>query len=287
MEKYNIAVCQMDSQNDKQENLKTAGEMIAENAAKGAKIIAFPETMNFMGKGQRYQAETIPGQTTDFLCSKAKEYGVWLVSGSFPEIHESGNPLNTLVLIDPRGTIRCKYSKLHMFDVEIDNGPSYKESDYNTAGSEIVLADTELGRFGFAICYDLRYGEIFRLMALHGAQVIFIPASFTMNTGKDHWEVLLRARAIENGVYIVAPNQIGKKTNMTAYGKSMIIDPWGDVIARASDKPGSIMAEIDLGYMKSVRRQIPSLKNRRTDVYGELDQALDKVIVYRDGAVIE
>lgn len=267
MNKYHVAVCQMDSQNDKQENLKIAGEMIAENAAKGAKIIAFPETMNFMGKGQRYQAETVPGETTEFLCGKAKEYGIWLVSGSFPEKHESGKPRNTLVLIDPQGNIRCKYSKLHMFDVQLDNGPSYKESDYNTVGNEIVLADTELGRLGFAICYDLRFGEMFRLMALHGAQVIFMPSSFTMNTGKDHWETLLRTRAIENGVYIAAPNQIGKKTNMIAYGKSMIIDPWGDVIARAGDRPGSIIAEIDLDYIESVRRQIPSLENRRADVY--------------------
>lgn len=279
MNNYSVAVCQMDSQDDKQKNLKLAGEMIAENASKGAKVIAFPETMNFMGKGQRYLAETIPGETTDFLCSKAKEHGIWIVSGSFPEVHESGKPLNTLVLIDSMGNIRCKYSKLHMFDVEIDNGPSYRESDYNTAGNEIVLADTELGRLGFAICYDLRFGEMFRLMALNGAQVIFVPSSFTMNTGKDHWEALLRARAIENGVYIVAPNQIGKKTNMIAYGKSMVIDPWGDVIARASDKPGSIMAEIDLGYIERVRRQVPSLENRRADVY---EVRSEKLKIYQD-----
>lgn len=267
MNKYTVAVCQMDSQGDKKENLRRAGSMIDENAAKGAKVIAFPETMNFMGKGYRHQAEQIPGETTDFLCEKAKENHIWLVSGSFPEQHGNGKPKNTLVLIDPQGNIRCKYSKLHMFDVEVENGPSYKESEYNTAGDEIVLADTELGRFGFAICYDLRFGEMFRLMALRGAQVIFMPSSFTMNTGKDHWEALLRARAIENGVYIVAPNQIGKKTNMIAYGKSMIIDPWGDVIARASDRSCSIMAEIDPDYIENVRRQIPSLENRRTDMY--------------------
>lgn len=267
MRKYTVAVCQMDSQNDKQENLRVAGDMIAENAAKGAKIIAFPETMNFIGKGYRGQAEMIPGETTDFLCSKAKAYGVWLVSGSFPELHESGKPKNTLVLIDPEGKICCRYSKLHMFDIELSGGYSYKESDHNTAGNEIVQIDTELGNLGFAICYDLRFGEMFRLMALRGAQVIFIPSSFTLNTGKDHWETLLRARAIENGVYIVAPNQIGKKSNMIAYGKSMVIDPWGDVIARAGDRTCSILAEIDLDYADSVRRQVPSLENRRKDMY--------------------
>ncbi len=275
--RYLVAACQMDSQNNKQANLRIAGEMIAENAAKGAEIIAFPETVNFMGKGYRHQAEPVPGPTTDFFCEQAAKHKVWIVSGSFPEEQENGKPYNTLILADPEGNIRCRYRKLHMFDVEVENTPSYKESDHNTAGNEIVLVDTELGRLGFAICYDLRFGEMFRIMALQGAQVIFLPASFTMNTGKDHWETLLRARAIENGVYIVAPNQMGKKTNMLAYGKSMIIDPWGDVIARASDKTGSILAEIDLDYLERVRRQIPSLENRRRDMYEVMGE---KVRVY-------
>lgn len=275
--RYLVTACQMDSQNNKQANLRIAGEMIAENAAKGAEIIAFPETVNFMGKGYRHQAEPVPGPTTDFFCEQAAKHKVWIVSGSFPEEQENGKPYNTLILADPEGNIRCRYRKLHMFDVEVENTPSYKESDHNTAGNEIVLVDTELGRLGFAICYDLRFGEMFRIMALQGAQVIFLPASFTMNTGKDHWETLLRARAIENGVYIVAPNQMGKKTNMLAYGKSMIIDPWGDVIARASDKTGSILAEIDLDYLERVRRQIPSLENRRRDMYEVMGE---KVRVY-------
>ena len=265
--KYAVAVCQMDSQKDKQENLRIAGEMIAENASKGAKIIAFPETMNYIGSGLPRQAEPIPGPTTEFLCAAAVKHHVWLVSGSFPEQNKRDKPYNTLVLIDPRGNIRCRYRKLHMFDIEVENTPSYRESDDSMAGNEIVLADTELGRLGFAICYDLRFGEMFRLMALQGAQVIFMPASFTMNTGKDHWETLLRARAIENGVYLVAPNQMGQKNNMLAYGKSMVVDPWGDVIARAGDRVGSILAEIDLEYQERVRRQIPSLENRRGDVY--------------------
>lgn len=275
--RYLVAACQMDSQNNKQANLRIAGEMIAENAAKGAEIIAFPETVNFMGKGYRHQAEPVPGPTTDFFCEQAAKHKVWIVSGSFPEEQENGKPYNTLILADPEGNIRCRYRKLHMFDVEVENTPSYKESDHNTAGNEIVLVDTELGRLGFAICYDLRFGEMFRIMALQGAQVIFLPASFTMNTGKDHWETLLRSRAIENGVYIVAPNQMGKKTNMLAYGKSMIIDPWGNVIARASDKTGSILAEIDLDYLERVRRQIPFLENRRRDMYEVMGE---KVRVY-------
>lgn len=267
MRKYTAAVCQMDSKDDKQANLEQAGMLIAEAAAKGASIAAFPETVNFIGKGYRHQAEPIPGFTTDFFCARAKEHGIWLVSGSFPEENPSGKPKNTMVLIDPDGHIRCRYSKLHMFDVEIANGPSYKESAHNAAGDRIVLADTPLGRLGFAVCYDLRFDEIFRIMALQGAQVVFVPSSFTMNTGKDHWEPLMRARAIENGIYMVGPAQIGEKTGMNAYGKSMVVDPWGNVIAKAGDRPCCITAEIDLDYLDAVRAQVPSLFNRREDLY--------------------
>lgn len=277
MNKYMTAICQMDSQDDKEANLRKAAELIAEAAGKGAKIASFPETMNFIGKGYKHQAEDIPGRTTDFLCGQARKNHIWVVSGSFPECTPSGKPRNTMVLIDPEGNLRCKYSKLHMFDVVIKNGPTYLESSYNTAGDEIVLADTELGRLGFAICYDLRFDEQFRIMALRGAQVIYVPSSFTMNTGKDHWEPLLRARAIENGVYIVAPTQIGQKTGMNAYGKSMVVDPWGNVIARASDRPCCVLAEIDLGYIENVRAQVPSIFNRREDMY-RVDS--DRVKIY-------
>ena len=267
MTKYIAALCQMDSRDDKQANLAMAAALIDDAAAKGAAIAAFPETVSFIGKGYRYQAETIPGPTSDFFCEQAKRTGMWIVSGSFPEADPSGKPKNTMLLIDPEGNIRCRYSKLHMFDVEIANGPSYKESSFNTAGDRIALADTPLGRLGFAVCYDLRFDEMFRIMALNGAQVIFVPSSFTMNTGKDHWEPLMRARAIENGVYMIGPAQIGEKTGMNAYGKSMAVDPWGNVIAKAGDRPCCITAEIDLDYLDSVRAQVPSLLNRREDIY--------------------
>lgn len=270
--KYKVAVCQMDSQDDKEKNLISAKEMIRAASAQGASLVVFPENMNYMGKGYRYQAEPIPGPTTDFLADLAKGYGIWIVSGSIPEAvpgtdEKKPKPKNTLALIDPDGNIRCKFSKLHMFDVDLEDGKSFRESDTATAGNEIVLCDTPLGKLGFTICYDLRFGELYRLLALSGAQVIFVPASFTAQTGAAHWEALLRARAIENGVYIVACNQIGEKSNMTAYGQSMVIDPWGTVIARAEDKPGALMAEIDLSDPEKIRGQIPALKNRRTDVY--------------------
>ena len=266
MRKYLAAVCQMDSQENKEENLKIAGNLILEAAAKGAKLAVLPETMNYIGKGYRDQAEPVPGPTAQFLCGKAREGGIWVAGGSFPE-RTGENPKNTMLLINPEGRIVQSYSKIHMFDVDIEGGVSYRESDTNTAGDRIVLADTELGKLGFAICYDIRFGELFRLMALCGAQVICVPASFTLESGKDHWETLLRARAIENGVYILASNQIGKKVTMNTYGNSMIIDPWGTVIARAGERTGCIFAEIDLDYLDSVRRQIPVLENRRHEVY--------------------
>ncbi len=281
--KFQVAICQMDSQNDKHQNLKDAENMIREASEKGADLVVFPENMNYMGKGYRYQVEPIPGPTTDFLTALAKEHGVWILSGSIPETElndpaeqetvsadknaDKPKPKNSLVLIDPTGNICCKYSKLHLFDVDLNDGSSFRESDTATQGENIVLCDTELGRLGFTICYDLRFGELYRLLSLAGAKVIFVPACFAMQTGQAHWEVLLRARAIENGVYIVACNQIGEKYNMTAYGHSMVIDPWGRIIAQAEDKPGVLMAEIDLSEIEKVRAQIPSLKNRRGDLY--------------------
>ena len=211
MNKFTIAVCQTDSQNIIEENLKTAGKLIDEAAKNGAALVAFPETMNYIGQDFSAHAEPIPGRTSEFLCKKAKEHHVWIMGGSITEQTENGKPKNTLLLIDPEGKIRCTYSKLHMFDVQLDDGTSYLESSYSTAGNEIVLTDTELGRFGFSICYDLRFPELFRIMALDGAQVIFLPANFTHTTGAAHWETLLRARAIENGVYLVAPDQCGQK----------------------------------------------------------------------------
>ena len=286
MAKFNLAVCQMDSQDDKQANLQTAAEMIKENAARGAALIAFPENVNFMGRGYRRQAEEIPGETSEFFCAQAKEHGVWLVTGSFPEREaygdirtpeKGGKPKNTLLVINPKGEIVCKYSKIHLFDVDLSDGSSWKESDSATPGDEIVLVDTDFGRIGLAICYDLRFPEMFRLMAMHGADVIVLPASFTMQTGKDHWEIMLRARAMENGVYIAAPNQIGNKSNMIALGKSMIVDPWGHVIAGAGNRACSFMAEIDTDYAKSIRAQLPLLQNRRADLY---DVTSAKVRIY-------
>lgn len=268
--KYMIAMVQMDSQNDKGENLRQACAWIDEATARGAKVVCFPEVMNLIGKnvGEGGGREQIPGYTTEILCKKAAEHGIYIHGGSITEeLEGERRSANTSVFISPEGTILASYSKLHMFDITLADGTPFNESARVRPGQEIVTVETELGIFGMSICYDVRFPELYRLMALRGAQVIFVPSSFTMPTGKDHWEPLLRARAIENGCYIVAPGQIGTKPAYTAYGNSLVADPWGTVIARAKDMPGVIYAEIDLDYLDKIREQIPSLDNRRTDLY--------------------
>lgn len=270
LRKYKIAVVQLDSQNDKGENLKTACRYIDEAAAEGAKLVSFPEVMNLCGEnvGEGGGHETIPGYTTEILMSKAKEHGIYIHSGSFCEkIPGEERAYNTSVIIDPEGKIIARYRKLHTFDVTLPDGTVCDESARVHPGDEIVTVDTALGKLGMSICYDIRFPELYRIMALEGAQVIFTPASFTMPTGKDHWEPILRTRAIENGCYIVSPGQIGKKVRFTAYGNSMVVDPWGTVVSRARDTVGIIYAEIDLDYEDAIRAKIPSLANRRADVY--------------------
>lgn len=270
LRKYKIAVVQLDSQNNKGENLKTACRCIDEAAAEGVRLVSFPEMMNLSGEniGEGGGHETIPGYTTEILMAKAREHGIYIHSGSFCEkIHGGEKAYNTSVIIDPEGEIIARYRKLHTFDVTLPDGTVCDESARVHPGDEIVTVDTALGRLGMSICYDIRFPELYRIMALDGAQVIFTPASFTMPTGKDHWEPILRTRAIENGCYIVAPGQIGKKVHFTAYGNSMVVDPWGTVVSRARDTVGVIYAEIDLDYEDAIRAKIPSLTNRRADVY--------------------
>lgn len=267
MRKYQVAVVQMDTQNNKQENLDQMAAYVKESAQKGAKLVVFPEVSNILSEDPIH-AESIPGPTTELMMKLAKENKIWIHTGSLSEKNPDGDrTYNTSVLISPEGEIVATYQKIHNFDMDLPDGSSVRESDRKEPGSNVVTVSTELGHLGFAICYDMRFPELFRLMTLEGAEVIFVPANFTMATGKDHWEPLLRSRAIENGCYIIAPDQVGKKEKYQAYGNSLVIDPWGTVIARASDKPCVILAEIDLDYLEDVRRRNPSVSNRRKDVY--------------------
>lgn len=270
LRRYTAAVVQMDSRNDKGENVRTACRYIDEAAAKGARLICFPEVMNLNGRnvGEGGGRETIPGYTTEILMAKAREHGVYIHGGSlFERIPGDDRSFNTSVLIDPKGEIVAEYRKLHTFDGTLADGTECRESDRIRPGDRIVTVDTALGRLGLSICYDIRFPELYRAMMLQGAQVLFVPASFTYPTGKDHWETLLRARAIENFCYVLAADQTGQKEQYPAYGNSMIVDPWGRVIARADSAPGLIYGDIDLDRIDEVRAQIPALSNRRTDVY--------------------
>jgi predicted amidohydrolase len=268
--KYLVGIIQLDTQNDKGKNLRDICDFIDEAAARGARLVALPEVMNLLGDnvGEGGARETIPGYSTEILMRKAREHGIFIHCGSLgEEIPGDTRCFNTTVMLDRKGEIIAKYRKLHTFDVTLPDGSVQDESTRVKPGSEIVTVDSDLGRLGFSICYDIRFPELFRLLAIQGAQLIFTPANFTLPTGKDHWEPILRTRAIENGCYIVAPAQIGKKPKFTAFGNSMVVDPWGTVVARSKEEPGVTIAEIDLDFQDKVRRQLPSLKNRRSDIY--------------------
>jgi predicted amidohydrolase len=274
MSRLVVAALQMQSGTDKERNLSAAEALVDEAVERGAGLIALPEHFNFGGAPQlqRENAEPIPGPSVDRMREKARTARVYLVGGSLAErVEEDARVFNTSLMIDPQGDITAKYSKVHLFDAEIGSQLVMKEGDVFAPGDSIVAAETGYGVVGLTICYDLRFPELYRALALKGARIIFVVSSFMASTGKAHWEPLLRARAIENQVFIVAPNQIGPipGTKLLRYGHSAIVDPWGRVLSEASDNDGVITAEIDFDYLTTVRRQLPSLAGRRPEVYRE------------------
>lgn len=270
LRKYQIGVIQMDTRDNYEANMEAACRFIDEAAAKGAKLVAFPEVFNYIGVEPR-EAEEIPGgPTISLMAKKAREHKIWIHCGSISEVNPNGEKkYNTTVLLNPDGEEVARYRKLHAFDITLQDGTETRESDRMQIGQDIVMVDTELGKIGLSICYDIRFPELYRYMAMNGCQIIFTPANFQMQTGKDHWEIILRTRAVENTCYIVAPGQIGVKRGgkSMSYGSSLVADPWGTVIARSKETAGVTMAEIDLDYLDKVRRDLPCLKNRRDDVY--------------------
>ena len=267
--KYQIGVIQMDTRDNYEENMEAACRFIDEAAAKGAKLVTFPEVFNYIGTEPR-EAEEIPnGPTITLMAKKAREHQIWIHCGSISEVNPNGEKkYNTTVLLNPEGEEVARYRKLHAFDITLADGTETRESDRMQIGNDIVMVDTELGKFGLSICYDIRFPELYRYMAQNGCQVLFTPANFQMQTGKDHWEIILRTRAVENTCYVVAAGQIGKKRGTSlSYGSSLVADPWGTVIARAKETAGVTMAEIDLDYLDKVRRDLPCLKNKRNDIY--------------------
>ncbi len=266
-----VAIVQMNSRDNKDANTEAAIAGIERAAAGGARLVTLPEVWTYLGPehGNVAAAEPIPGPLTSRLGALARELGIYLHAGSMYEAVDGANRLhNTSVVLDPSGEIVATYRKIHMFDVDLDEDVSYRESNTIAPGEEIVTVDVDGVTVGLATCYDLRFPELFRILALQGADVIMLPAAFTLATGRDHWEPLIRARAIENQVFMVAAGQVGQHPpGQWCYGRSMIVDPWGVVIAQASDAPTVIAATLDLGHLERVRRQIPSVANRMPDRY--------------------
>ena len=266
-----VAVLQMNSGDDARANIAAALDLIDRAAAAGARLVVLPEVWPYLGpdEANRAHAETIPGPITEQLAARAHRHGIYVHGGSIYETRP-GDPglYNTSVVIDPRGEIIARYSKIHMFDVVLDGVEQYKESATVTPGDEIVVVEIDGIQVGLAICYDLRFPELFRILALQGAEAIVLPAAFTLTTGKDHWETLIRARAIENAVYMIASAQWGKHPpGNWCYGRSMIVDPWGTVLATAADGVGIARATVSPARVAEVRGKIPSLANRRPIAY--------------------
>lgn len=263
-----VAAVQLNSTADKARNLATAERLVRAAAADGAELVALPEKWNLLADAERLLAgaEPLDGPSLGAAREWARALGVHLLAGSICERGEERGQ-NTSVLIGPGGEDLAVYRKIHMFDVDA-GGVSYRESAYESAGSEIVSAPLGDLTLGLTICYDLRFPELFRILALRGARVLSVPAAFTMATGRDHWEVLLRARAIENQVFVLAPNQVGRaEPHYESFGRSAIVDPWGVVLATAPDEECFVAADLDLAAQERVRESLPALANRRPEAY--------------------
>lgn len=260
---FTAAAVQINAGSDKGLNLDKAEAFVAEAAKRGARLIVLPEV--FLWRGPQAEepsiAEDIPGPTSSRLAALARQLRIYLVAGSFPEC-SPGQPraYNTSLLLDPAGEILARYRKIHLFDIDLAGAVSVRESDSRQGGDTVVTAATPLGTIGLSICYDLRFPELYRRAAFAGAEIIAAPSAFTFHTGAAHWDILVRARAVENLVYVIAANQIGAgMAGIASFGNSMIVDPWGKALARAADCEMVIYAEIDRDYQRQLRRQLPSL----------------------------
>jgi predicted amidohydrolase len=264
------AAVQLNSREDKRRNLAVAEGLVRDAARDGAELVVLPEKFNVLGTAEQMsaQAEPLDGPTLSWAGALATELGLWLVAGSIVERIEGEPKLrNTSALVGPDAEVHAVYRKIHMFDVDL-GGTRYRESDSESPGEEIVLAEAAGLPLGLSVCYDLRFPELYRILAVRGARAIAVPAAFTLYTGKDHWEVLIRARAIENQIFVVAAGQIGEHPpDHRSYGRSMIVDPWGIPLAIAPDRECFIAADLDLEDQDRVRESLPSLANRRPAAY--------------------
>ena len=261
-----IACVQLSSGRDKAANLERAEALVARAASTGADVVVLPERWDCIGSADDYLAAAEPlegGEPAAAMARWARTHGVALVGGSVSERREGHTKVsNTSCVFDAEGACVAVYRKIHLFDVEV-GGRVYRESDSDEPGREPVVADVEGWRVGLSVCYDVRFPELYRLLALDGAELATVPANFTAFTGRDHWHVLLRARAIENQLYVAAAAQVGER----AYGRSLVVDPWGTVLAQAPDEETVVVAEVDRARVREIRATLPSLANRRPDAY--------------------
>jgi predicted amidohydrolase len=268
------AAIQLNSKADKARNLEVAEGLVRAAAGDGAELVVLPEKWNLLGDSAALLAgsEPLDGPTMDAARSWARQLGVYLVAGSIAErVPRQEKSFNTSALIGPDGEIGATYRKIHMFDVDV-GGVAYRESAHEEPGADLVTVplagDLEGVTVGLTVCYDLRFPELYRILAVRGATVITIPSAFTLDTGKDHWDVLLRARAIENQAFVIAPNQIGEAPpHYRSYGRSAIVDPWGVILARAPDAECFVAADLDPELQARIRTELPSLANRRPGAY--------------------
>jgi predicted amidohydrolase len=263
------AVVQLNSTSDKARNLVAAESLVRAAAADGAELVVLPEKWNLLAGGEELLAgaEPLDGPSLTAARSWAMGLGVHLLAGSIPEQGPGGKAFNASVLIGPDGEDVAVYRKIHMFDVDVD-GVAYRESEHEEPGEEIVAASLGDITIGLSVCYDLRFPELYRILAVRGARILAVPSAFTAATGRDHWEPLLRARAIENQAFVLAPNQVGKAPpHFNSHGHSAIVDSWGEVLALAPDEECFVAADLDLSAQDRVRESLPSLANRCPRAY--------------------
>ena len=271
-----IACIQLTAGSDKAANLEQAERLVARAVSLGAELVVLPEKWNLVGNAEALHegAETLEqGQSVRAMAAWAKQHGIVLIGGSIAERREGREKLsNTSLVFDATGVLIARYRKLHLFDVEIA-GQTYRESEAEEPGDEVVLTEAGGWKIGLTICYDLRFPELYRLLALAGAELVTVPANFTLRTGMAHWHALLRARAIENALYLAAPGQIGEPlAGRPSYGHSLIVDPWGTVIAEAPDSGTVVVAELERRRVSEIRSRLPVLTQRRADVYHRFEQ---------------
>jgi deaminated glutathione amidase len=265
------AAVQLNSTEDKERNLAAADRLTRAAASDGAELVVLPEKFNLLGTPEDYRrgAETLDGPTIAWARNTAREHGIDLVAGSIVERREGRDKLaNTSVHLGPDGDVKAVYRKIHMFDVVV-GGQTYRESETEEPGDEVVLSETAAGvPVGLTVCYDLRFPELFRILAVKGASILSVPSAFTKVTGEAHWDVLVRARAIENQAFVVAADQTGTHPpDKESFGGSTIVDPWGEVLARADEGEAVVAADLDLARQEEVREQLPSLANRMPTAY--------------------